>query len=332
VKNRLTHAWPVWLASAAMAAAAAGTPPAAGAPGGAPDAAPAGARPDSSADLDAQLAAARKELEQAANEVARLSAELGTATIDRLKPLFDPGRAIIGVDLDAGAGSAGARVREVSPGGPAAEAGIRPGDVIVAVNGTAVTGEQPERQVVAIMRNVKPDSRVNVRVLREGKPRDFVVTARPGPILFATTHGMPDVVYGPWPQMEGAFMVHRPFMDLELVTLTPRLGSYFGTDKGVLVVRAPAESAALKLEDGDVILAIDGRQPTSGSHATRILASYQPGEKVTLRILRQHKTQEIEATLPEHAGPVREERMRRENLPPLPPPPPKLSIHGSDTA
>ena len=81
---------------------------------------------------------------------------------------------------------------------------------------------------------------------------------------------------------------------MELATLTPRLGSYFGSDKGVLVVRAPADGA-LKLEDGDVILAIDGREPSSGSHATRILSSYQPGEKMTLRILRQHKTLQLEA-------------------------------------
>ena len=46
-------------------------------------------------------------------------------------------------------------------------------------------------------------------------------------------------------------------MDMELATISPQLGSYFGTDKGVLVVRAPTDGA-LKLEDGDVILAIDG--------------------------------------------------------------------------
>jgi len=86
-------------------------------------------------------------------------------------------------------------------------------------------------------------------------------------------------------------------MDMELATLTPRLGSYFGSEQGVLVVRAPPDGA-VKLEDGDVILAIDGRQPTSGSHATRILSSYQPGEKFTLRIIRQHKTLEVDATLP----------------------------------
>jgi S1-C subfamily serine protease len=85
---------------------------------------------------------------------------------------------------------------------------------------------------------------------------------------------------------------------MELATLTPRLGSYFGSDKGVLVVRAPADGT-LRLEDGDVILAIDGREPRSGSHATRILSSYQSGEKVTLRIIRQHKALDLETTIPE---------------------------------
>jgi S1-C subfamily serine protease len=101
--------------------------------------------------------------------------------------------------------------------------------------------------------------------------------------------------------MPGPFFATGALADLELATLTPQLGRYFGTDKGVLVVRAPA-GGALKLQDGDVILAIDGREPTSGSHVTRILASYQPGEKVILRIVRDRKTVNLEAILPERAG------------------------------
>jgi S1-C subfamily serine protease len=190
----------------------------------------------------------------------------------------------------------------VSPGGPAAEAGIRPGDVLVSVNGTELKGPEPARQVVRIMRDVKPDDKVRVQLLRDGRTYDYVITARAGPSI-VTDFDLPDLPG--LPQMRGAFMLNRPLTDMELATLTPRLGSYFGTDKGVLVVRAPADRA-LKLEDGDVILAIDGREPTSGSHATRILGSYQPGEKVTLRILRQHKTLELQATLParpSHAHP-----------------------------
>ena len=93
---------------------------------------------------------------------------------------------------------------------------------------------------------------------------------------------------------------------MELATLTPQLGRYFGTDKGVLVVRAPKD---FKLEDGDVILSIDGREPSSGSHATRILSSYQPGEKIAIKVMRQQKAVNLETTLPEREpfmGPRRE--------------------------
>src|SRR4029077_21048975 len=278
---------------------------------------PATVRPDSDADLDAQLEAARKKLEQAAHEVARLSSQLSGTVIDRVMPYVEAGHAIIGVQLEpaaGAAGAAGARVREVSPGGPAAEAGIHVGDVIVAVNGTELKDDEPARQVVRIMRDVKPDAKVSVRVSRDGKTRDFTVTARPGPSVLASVRGLPDLGFGPFPELQGAFLFHGPLMDMELATLTPRLGSYFGSEQGVLVVRAPADGA-VKREDGDVILAIDGRQPTSGSHATRILSSYQPGEKLTLRIIRQHKTLELDATLPESTGRVRKDMMWREASP-----------------
>ena len=275
---------------------------------------PATVRPDSDADLDAQLEAARKKLEQAAHEVARLSSQLSGTVIDRVMPYIEAGHAIIGVQLEPAAGAAGARVREVSPGGPAAEAGIHVGDVIVAVNGTELKDDEPARQVVRIMRDVKPDAKVSVRVSRDGKTRDFTVTARPGPSVLASVRGLPDLSFGPFPELQGAFLFHGPLMDMELATLTPRLGSYFGSEKGVLVVRAPADGA-VKLEDGDVILAIDGRQPTSGSHATRILSSYQPGEKLTLRIIRQHKTLEVDATLPENMGRIHKDTMWHEGSP-----------------
>lgn len=88
---------------------------------------------------------------------------------------------------------------------------------------------------------------------------------------------------------------------MQLITLTPRLGSYFGTEHGVLVLRAPA-AGALKLEDGDVILTIGGRAPASSSQAIRILTSYDPGEKISLVVLRAHHRLNITATLPPQPG------------------------------
>jgi hypothetical protein len=87
------------------------------------------------------------------------------------------------------------------------------------------------------------------------------------------------------------------FGSAELVPITPKLGQYFGTDKGLLVVRAPADTR-LKLEDGDVIVDIGGRTPSSPTHAFRILGSYQPGEQLKLNVLRQKKQMSFEITVP----------------------------------
>jgi predicted metalloprotease with PDZ domain len=283
------------LSAVLLAAAASFTTSAFAAPAPAPSPPP-GAYSGSDSELEPQLQAARKRLEEAAREVARLSSQMSGTILDGLQPYLDVRRAVIGAQLDPAPTAGGVRVQEVSPGGPAAEAGMRADDVIVAVNGTELKGSDPARQLMRIMRDIEPDSRVSVRVLREGRTRNFTVIARPGPMAVVTAHGLPDMEFGPV-QIRGGFMLHGALGDMELATLTPRLGSYFGSDKGVLVVRAPADGA-LKLEDGDVILAIDGREPASGSHATRILGSYQPGEKITLRLLRQHKTLELQATVP----------------------------------
>lgn len=295
----------VGLAATALLAAAAAPQGRADTPPPAPPA----MSPENDAAVEAQFQAAQKQLEQATREVARLSEQMSGAVIDKVMPYLSTGHALIGVQLDATEDSAGARVHEVSPGGPAAEAGMRPGDVITAVNGTSVAGPEPARHVTRLLREVKPDSQVRIRVLRDGTPRELTLTARAGPSLLVAS-ALPDLAYA-FPGAPGTYLFRRPLGDMELATLSAQLGSYFGTDKGVLVIRAPGDGA-LKLQDGDVILSIDGREPTSGSHATRILGSYQPGEKIALRVLRQHKTLEFQSTLPERDGPLRRGALQRE--------------------
>src|SRR5690606_24432797 len=84
---------------------------------------------------------------------------------------------------------------------------------------------------------------------------------------------------------------------MEFATVSSRLGRYFGVVSGVLVVRA-GNGAPFELQDGDVIMTIDGRAPTTAQHAGRILRSYQPGEKVKLRVQRDRKAVDIETTAP----------------------------------
>ena len=58
---------------------------------------------------------------------------------------------------------------------------------------------------------------------------------------------------------------HGLFAGMELVVVTPELGRYFGTEYGLLVIRAP-DDQAIDLQDGDVIRE-DRRPQAQGSGA-----------------------------------------------------------------
>jgi C-terminal processing protease CtpA/Prc len=259
--------------------------------------------------MRADLEDARRRLDEAARQVAQLSSQLGRNEGRNLVFVDGngPRRAVLGVQIDPDSGKEGARVLKVSPGGAAEEAGLENGDVIVALDAEKVAGsDNPNRAVVEHMRNVKPDQKVKVKVQRAGKNKDFVVTARP--MVFSDrmfSFQMPDMgpamagMAGAMPQVHQFRTFFRgDFGGMELASITPKLGAYFGTTDGVLVVSAP-DNAAFKLEDGDVIQAIDGRKPDDGPHALRILRSYKSGEKLSLSVLRQRKPLSLAVTMPD---------------------------------
>lgn len=255
--------------------------------------------------LQARMEEARRRMEVDAQRLAALSAQMSGPMVERYAMFAGP-HALIGVQLGGASGQAGARVREVSPGGPADQAGVRAGDLIESVNGTDVRGTDPAKRVVELLHGVKPGDKVNLRVLREGKTRDFTVTARPdmvqvfggGPVQFPAFPAPPVPPFKALTAWGGAPMIiSGPVADMELARLTPGLGRYFGSDTGVLVVRAPPDGA-LGLQDGDVILSIGGRKPIDSSHVIRILGSYDPGEKITLEVLRLHRRISVATTLP----------------------------------
>jgi len=260
------------------------------------------------ADVERRLEDARRRLDEAAREVAQLSGQLGRRFAIQLQGGDGgPPRALLGIEV--GPGEGGAHVARVSPGGAAAEAGIKAGDVITSIGGQDLGKEaDPGRALVDRMSQAEPNVKLQLGVLREGRKMNFDVTPRPAPAGMAAPLRLEGLMPLQGPPGEGQRRIEirtlrdgaddgTRFRGMEFATLSEKLGSYFGVKSGVLVVRAGANSP-FKLQDGDVILAIDGREPTSAQHAGRILRSYHDGEKLKLRVERDRKAQDIEVTMP----------------------------------
>jgi len=285
----------------------------------------------------AKLEDARARLDKAAREVAELSNQLGASARHDVRFITGgPPRAVLGIQVDPNSDEKGVRVLGVSPGGPAAEAGLRDSDVIIALDGKAMTGPNSDRTLITQMRTVKPDQKVKVRVVRDGKNKDLTVVARPMAFderMFnvrlpegGVRHIGGATMMGPMGEAHGGAPMIRSFRaffpgefgGMELASITPKLGAYFGVTEGVLVVQAP-DQGAFKLEDGDVLQSIDGRKPEDGGHALRILRSYKSGEKLNLTVLRQRKPMTLAVTMPDR--PEFGDTMMFDSMMPMPPMP-----------
>jgi S1-C subfamily serine protease len=264
-------------------------------------------------EVEKRMREAEQRLAEAAQQIAELSARQlpRVAEIERRFKFDSRPKLGITIGSDEGGPAAGVSVIGVSPGGAADEVGLRSGDTITAINGESLvsaSSDEANKKLLDFMSGVEEGDVLELDYLRNGKsgqvdlspqimsghvlafggaPFDFTVPVAP-------TAPRGDLLQR-WMWASGG----SGFGDMELVSLTEKLGKYFGTDKGLLVVRAP-DNEDFKLEDGDVIQRIDGREPTSVSHAMRILGSYQGGEKFEIEIMRDKKKQKLSVDMPDN--------------------------------
>lgn len=83
----------------------------------------------------------------------------------------------------------------------------------------------------------------------------------------------------------------------ELTSMNQRLGRYFGTSEGVLVVNTD-EKNSLGLQPGDVVQSIDGRSIQNPNELGRVLRSYESGDRISIGLFRDKKSQTVSARLP----------------------------------
>jgi len=240
---------------------------------------------------------------------------------------FSGNRGRIGVIVNTAANAdsdkVGARIEGVTPGGPAAKAGLKVGDIITKFNGTSLGGVRAEEEeesgpgakLVELAHELDPGDTVQVEYRRGSDSKKATLVAEE--VSYSNEFRMsppptPELAFPPGHMMiepgigagSFGFCFGEGWCELNLVRLNADLGDYFGTSEGLLVVKAPADSS-LPLKSGDVILSIGGRKPTTAEHAMRILRSYDAAETVSIEIMRKQKRMTLAWKVPE-----REDMMR----------------------
>ena len=225
---------------------------------------------------------------------------------------------VVKTEADAANDKIGARIEAVTPGAPADRAGLKAGDIITRFDGTALGGvaaeddedSGPGMKLIDLARALDPGDTVQVEYRRGTTNNKVSIVAEELGLTGNMRIEVPDM--GEMRGLElpktwmgpgggpGAFTwtIGDAWGGIELVSLNPDLGEYFGAREGVLVVRA-SEDSTLPLKGGDVILTIGGRKPTSPMHAMRILRSYDEGETVAIEVLRKQKRTPLSWKVPE---------------------------------
>ena len=169
----------------------------------------------------------------------------------------------LAASLGLPAGSRGPVVTRVYPDSAAAEAGLRPGDVIVAANGESI----PDGERLRNFQGLQPaNARIALDLRRDGKPLQVQATLREQPRVLAGQQIDP--------RLAGASFAELP----EALRR--------GGVAGVLVQEVAAGSRAARngLRAGDVVVAADGVR--AGDLAALRAALAEPPAQLVLRILR----------------------------------------------
>ena len=182
--------------------------------------------------------------------------------------------------LKAYGASSGVFVQQVTPGGPAAKAGMLASDIIVGINGRPVTDGD---QLVQAISATQPGATVNLKVLRDGKSVEVPVRIGDRAEIVADNGSgkmSPD-------SAEGEATHSRLGVSVQSLDQSDR--EQLGLSKGGVVIAAvePGSFAEdIGLQKGDVIVAINRQPVSSGADVRNLVQSAKPGEAMAFKVMR----------------------------------------------
>lgn len=227
------------------------------------------------------------------------------------------GRAELGIAIAPSIGQ-GVLVEQVRPGGPAQQAGIEPGDYIIAIGDQETNTPQ---RLIDLVRQATPGEKIAVSLWRGGDQQTVMVTPVERQQTGYRGAGQ-DFGFAEAPQQQqnsawlGVLLADESQTGQGGTDQTangqnnPNDNQNQGNDqnnqnapaapqRGVVITQvfpaSPAAQAGLRFDDA--ILAIGGKEVTSAQDVANLVAQSKPGDPIKLTILRNNKEREITATL-----------------------------------
>jgi serine protease Do len=190
----------------------------------------------------------------------------------------------------------GALVQDVTPGSPAERAGLRPYDIIVALDGKA---QENDHQLIRDISAQQPGTTVRLHVVREGRDHEMLVKLAERP---SRDRGTGQAQALPSPAVGGADTAPLGLTVRDIDRLTADRLALPDDARGVLITRVEPLSSAADggIDRGTVLLEINRQAVASVDDYRRIARTLNPGEIVTFFLYspeldqRQLKTVRIE--------------------------------------
>ncbi|WP_137955891.1 Do family serine endopeptidase [Burkholderia sp. 4M9327F10] len=138
----------------------------------------------------------------------------------------------------------GALISVVEPDGPGAQAGLQPGDVVLAVNGREV-GDTAD--LLTTVAKIKPGQTADLLVWRSGTATHVSVTVGE----LESNSGSATATQTP------------PRLGVTVRPLTPLEQQKVGVDHGLLIQQVTGRAASVGLKAGDIVLSVNGTPVTT---------------------------------------------------------------------